>query len=248
MIIIKSASEIERMYRAGQLVKKTLELIKSEIKPGITTLDLDRIAEDFIRKNGAIPAFKGYQGFPNSICVAINDVVVHGIPSQECHLKEGDIIGIDTGVILEGFYGDAAVTVPVGQVTAEAAKLIETTEQALFKGIEQAVAGNYLTDISHAIQTYTEERGYSVVRNFVGHGIGRSMHEDPQVPNFGKPKRGPILKAGMTLAIEPMVNIGSYEVRIMPDNWTVKTRDGSLSAHFEHTVAITDGEPYLLTK
>jgi methionyl aminopeptidase len=248
MIIIKSASEIERMYRAGQLVKKTLELIKSEIKPGITTLDLDRIAEDFIRKNGAIPAFKGYQGFPNSICVAINDVVVHGIPSQECHLKEGDIIGIDIGVILEGFYGDAAVTVPVGQVTAEAAKLIETTEQALFKGIEQAVAGNYLTDISHAIQTYTEERGYSVVRNFVGHGIGRSMHEDPQVPNFGKPKRGPILKAGMTLAIEPMVNIGSYEVRIMPDNWTVKTRDGSLSAHFEHTVAITDGEPYLLTK
>ncbi len=202
--------------------------------------------EDFFRKEGAIPAFKGYRGYPACICASVNDEVVHGIPGERV-LKEGDIIGVDIGAIVDGYCGDAAWTYPVGQIEPRAQDLLEVTEQALYRGIAQMVAGNRLTDISHAIQSFVEERGYFVVRDFVGHGIGRAMHEEPQVPNFGPPGRGPVLKPGMTLAVEPMVNSSDYRVRIAPDQWTVYTLDGGLSAHFEHTVAVTEGEPLILT-
>lgn len=246
MIILKSPPEIEKMREAGKLVRAALEKAQEVLKPGMTTGELDRIVEEFILQHGARPAFKGYQGFPASICASINDEVVHGIPGKR-RIEDGDIVGIDVGVIYQGFYGDAAVTLPAGKISAEAQELLNVTEQALYRGIEKAVPGNYLTDISHAIQTFVESKGYSVVRKYVGHGIGREMHEDPQVPNFGKPHQGPLLKEGMTLAIEPMVNVGGYEVFVMPDNWTVKTKDGSLSAHFEHTVALTKDGPQILT-
>ncbi|SHF11270.1 methionyl aminopeptidase [Desulfofundulus australicus DSM 11792] len=247
MITIKSQRELRYMRDAGRVVAGVLGELSRAIKPGVTTAELDRLAEDFILARGARPAFKGLYGFPASICTSVNEQVVHGIPGLR-KLESGDIISIDVGAEINGYYGDGAATFPVGEVSPEAKKLMAVTEEALYEGIRFARQGNRLSDISHAVQRYVEKHGFSVVREYVGHGIGRSMHEEPQVPNFGKPGRGPRLKAGMTLAIEPMVNAGTHEVRTLGDNWTVVTRDSSLSAHFEHTVAITDGEPEILTR
>lgn len=235
------------MRDAGKIVARTLDEIKQAVCPGVTTQELDDIAEKLIARQGAIPAFKGYHGFPACICASVNEEVVHGIPGLR-KLKDGDIISIDVGAVINGYYGDSALTLPVGSVSAEAARLLEVTEESLYKGIEQAKDGNRLSDISHAVQSHVEAQGFSVVRDYVGHGIGSSMHEEPQVPNFGRPGRGPRLRPGMTLAIEPMVNTGGYEVRTLLDNWTVVTKDSSLSAHFEHTIAITDTGPEILTK
>lgn len=246
MIIKKSADEIATMRRAGQIVAKTLELIEKKIRPGVLTEQLDAAAEEFIRESGARPAFKGYKGFPASICASLNEVVVHGIPSKR-RLQEGDIISIDVGTEVDGYYADAAATFPVGEISAEAQRLIDVTRSSLDDGITKCIDGNYLYDVSHAIQTRAEAAGYSVVREFVGHGIGRAMHEEPQIPNFGAPGKGPRLQAGMVFAIEPMVNVGGYKVEILKDDWTVVTADRTLSAHFEHTVAITGEEPVLLT-
>lgn len=246
MIILKSKDEIEKMRSASRVVAEVLQELRKAVRPGMTTLELDAIAERGIRGRGAIPAFKGYRGFPNTLCVSVNEQVVHGIPSKR-RLKEGDIVGLDLGAIWEGYYGDAAVTVTVGRAAPEAEDLLTTTREALHAGINQARPGNHLSDISHAIQTYAEARGYTVVRAFVGHGIGTALHEEPQVPNFGPPSRGPRLKAGMVLAIEPMVNIGEAEVEILDDGWTVVTADGQLSAHFEHTIAITERGPEILS-
>lgn len=228
------------------MVAQTLEALKGLISPGVTTEELDRFAEEFIRERGGIPAFKGYRGYPKTLCVSVNEEVVHGIPDKR-RLKEGDIVSLDLGVVIDGYYGDAAITVAVGEVSEVAKRLIKVTEEALYKGIEQARPGNRLTDISHVIQRHVEEAGFSVVREFVGHGIGRQLHEEPQVPNFGPPNRGPLLEVGMVLAIEPMVNAGTWQVRISKNGWTVVTADGSLSAHFEHTVAITSNGPEILT-
>lgn len=247
MINIKTDNEIEYMRQAGKIVGETLAMLQEVIKPGITTADLDIIAEEYINKCGAVPSFKGYYGFPASLCTSINSEVVHGIPSKERVLHEGDIISVDCGAILNGFHGDAARTFPVGKISAEAERLIQVTKESFFKGIEKAVIGNRLTDISHAIQEYAESFGYSMVRDYVGHGIGRSMHEDPEVPNFGRPHRGPKLAKGIVLAIEPMVNLGDYHVKVLPNNWTVVTVDGSLSSHYENTVAITENGPEILT-
>jgi len=246
MIILKSRRELEKMRQAGRIVAGTLELLQQEVRPGITTADLDRLAEDYIRRQGAIPAFKGLYGYPATICTSVNDEVVHGIPGRRV-LQAGDIISIDVGVLWEGFYGDAAVTLPVGPITAELQELLQVAAGALQAGIAQAQPGNRLSDISHAIQTYVESRGFSVVRDYVGHGIGRKMHEDPQIPNFGPPGQGPLLKPGMTLALEPMVNMGTYQVQVAGDRWTVRTADGRHSAHFEHTVAIRETGPEILT-
>ncbi|WP_027936984.1 type I methionyl aminopeptidase [Anaeroarcus burkinensis] len=247
MIVLKSQQEIAYMREAGRIVAETLELIRQAVKPDVTTQELDRIADEYIRERGAIPAFKGYNGFPGSICASVNEEVVHGIPGPR-KLKNGDIISVDIGTLINGFYGDAAMTFPVGEVAPEVAQLLKVTEESLYKGIAQAVADQRLYDISHAVQIHAEESGYGVVRDYVGHGIGRKMHEDPQIPNYGAPGRGPRLKPGMTLAIEPMINMGTYEVKTLRDNWTVITRDGKWSAHFEHTIAITDGEPEILTR
>lgn len=247
MINIKTDSEIEYMRQAGKIVGETLAMLQEVIKPGITTADLDIIAEEYIRKCGAVPSFKGYYGFPASLCTSINSEVVHGIPSKDVVLQEGDIISVDCGAILNGFHGDAARTFPVGKISTEAEKLIQVTKESFFKGAEKAVIGNKLTDISHAIQEYAESFGYSMVRDYVGHGIGRNMHEDPEVPNFGRPHRGPKLLKGMVLAIEPMVNLGDYHVKVLPNDWTVVTVDGSLSSHYENTVAITENGPEILT-
>lgn len=237
------------MARASKVVAETLQVLKREVRPGVTTEDLDRIAEDHIRARGGIPAFKGYRSYPKTLCASINDQVVHGIPSARRVLKEGDIIGLDLGAIVEGFYGDAAMTVPVGAVSPKVAELLRVTEEALYKGIEQARVGNRLSDISHAVQRHAEGAGFSVVTDFVGHGIGRQLHEEPQVPNYGKPGQGPRLQVGMVLAIEPMVNMGQSGVRILDDQWTAVTKDGSLSAHFEHTIAIqAEGPARILTK
>ena len=246
MIVLKTEQEIGYMRDAGRIVGQTLAVIKKAISPGITTQELDHIAEQFIRRAGGVPAFKGYCGFPASICSSINEQVVHGIPGPR-QLKDGDVISIDIGVKLNRYYGDAAITVPVGEVDAEILKLLSVTEQALNKGIEQAIKGNRLSDISHAVQLHAEAYGYGVVRDYVGHGIGQRMHEDPQIPNYGPPGRGPLLKSGMTLAIEPMINCGSPDVEVLADDWTVVTVDRKVSAHFEHTVAITEGEPVILT-
>lgn len=246
MIIIKSDMEIEYMRRAGRLVGETLARLEEVIKPGITTAEIDRLAEELITKQGAKPSFKGYHGFPASICASLNDVVVHGIPSDRV-LHEGDIISIDCGAILNGYQGDAARTIAVGKVTEQAEKLIQVTQESFFKGVEKAIVNNRLTDISAAIQQYVESFGFSVVRDFVGHGIGKDMHEDPEVPNFGRPGRGPKLSHGMVLAIEPMVNVGTYHVNVKQDGWTVVTEDGSLSAHYENTVAILSNGPEILT-
>lgn len=234
------------MAQAGAIVRGCLDLIGQEIRPGITTKELDRLAEEYIRSRGGVPTFKGYRGFPGSICASPNDMVVHGIPGR-VRLREGDIIGIDVGVTLSGYIADAAMTFPVGEISEEAQRLIRVTEEALMLGIAQCRAGNRVGDISHAVQSHAEAHGYSVVRSMVGHGVGRHMHEDPQVPNFGSPGQGPELREGMVLAIEPMVNAGGYEVEIGDDHWAVYTKDGSLSAHFEHTVAVTSKGPRILT-
>lgn len=246
MISIKSPREIELMRIAGRIVGETLELLKEAIRPGITTSELDTIAEAHIRKSGAIPAFKGYNGFPASICSSINEQVVHGIPSSTV-LKDGDIIGIDIGAVYGGYYGDAARSYGIGNIDDEMKKLLRVTEESFFAGIEYALEGNRLSDISHSIQKHVESNGFSVVRDFVGHGIGSSMHEEPQIPNYGLPHRGPRLVAGMALAVEPMVNQGKYAVKVLRDGWTVVTADGKPSAHYENTIVITSGKPEILT-
>ncbi|MDO8490852.1 MAG: type I methionyl aminopeptidase [Dehalococcoidia bacterium] len=246
-IIIKSDREIALMRQAGRIVALTLEALTRAIRPGITTAELDVIAEREIRSRKGIPSFKGYRGFPASICVSVNDEVVHGIPGSRV-LKEGDIVSLDVGAIFEGFQGDAALTVPVGKVSPKARALLEATDGALNAGIAAARPKARLGDVSAAIQQYVESRGFSVVREYVGHGIGREMHEEPQVPNFGEPGRGPLLRKGMTLALEPMVNVGDWRTRINRNQWTVHTLDGSLSAHFEHTIAIAEGKAEILTK
>lgn len=247
-IILKSPKEIEVMRRANLVVAEVLQILKESVRPGITTMDLERIAEEETKKRKARPAFKGYRGYPHCLCTSLNSEIVHGMPSEKKQLREGDLISIDFGVLFDGFYGDSAVTVPVGNISEDAARLVRVTAASLEEAIKQARPGNRLTDISAAVQSCVEAEGFSVVREFVGHGIGRELHEAPQVPNFGIPGRGVRLKAGMVLAIEPMINMGSYEVKILDDGWTAVTADGSLSAHFEHTVAITEDGPYVLTR
>lgn len=247
MITIKSQREIELMREAGRIVAETLALLEKTVKPGMTTLELDQIADSYIRGKGAIPSFKNYNGFTGSICTSLNEVVVHGIPSADMVIKDGDILSIDVGAILDGYHGDAARTIPCGKVSEKALALIEVTKDSFFAGMAQAVVGNRLSDISHAIQTYAESFGYGVVRDFCGHGIGRQMHEPPQIPNYGRPGHGPRLQAGMCLAVEPMINEGTYEVVVLPDQWTTVTKDGKLSSHYENTLVITDGEPIILT-
>jgi len=247
MIILKSPEEIEKIAQSCFIVAKTLDYLKDMVSPGISTKEVDRLADEYIRSNDAVPAFKGYRGYPASICASVNDEVIHGIPSSRI-LVEGDIIGIDLGVYKDGFYGDAARTFPVGKIQPDAEKLLRVTEEALYQGIGNARPGQRVSDISNAIQGHIESKGFSVVRAFVGHGIGRDLHEDPQIPNFGLSGRGPRLMAGMTLAIEPMVNEGGYEVVVLDDKWTAVTMDGKLSAHFEHTILVTADEPKILTK
>ncbi len=248
MIIIKNSEEIKKIKKASKIVAKVLDELRSYIKEGITTKTIELFIENLILKMGGIPAFKGYRGYPASVCISINSQVVHGIPSDKVYIESGDIVSIDVGVIFDGFYGDAAYTYGVGEVSEETQRLLKVTEESLYKGIEKAVVGNRIGDISEAIQNHVESNGFSVVRAFVGHGIGRSLHEDPQIPNFGKRGMGPKLKKGMTLAIEPMVNAGTHEVVMLSDGWTAVTKDGSLSAHFEHTIVITENEPEILTK
>ncbi|KGM95901.1 methionine aminopeptidase [Clostridium novyi A str. 4552] len=246
MITIKNSKEIECMRHAGKIVGDTLALLEESIKPGITTKDLDRIAEEYIRKCNAIPSFKGYYGFPASVCTSVNEEVVHGIPGDRV-LHEGDIVSIDCGAILNGYHGDAARTFAVGNISKEAEDLIKVTRDSFFKGVENAIVGNKLTDISAAIQKHAESHRYSVVRDYVGHGIGTAMHEEPEVPNFGRPGRGPKLVDGMVLAIEPMINVGELYVEVLSNDWTVVTRDRKLSAHYENTVAILNNGPEILT-
>ena len=246
MIIKKTPEQIDRMAAAGAILVKTMNLVAGKIRPGVTTLDLDEAAEKFIRSQGGTPAFKGYRGFPGSICASPNSMVVHGIPGPY-RLERGDIISIDVGVVLDGWVADAARTFPVGQVTPVARKLLQTTKASLFEAVEHCRAGNRLGDVSHAVQQRVEADGLSVVRSLVGHGIGRSMHEDPQVPNFGEPGRGPLLEEGMVLAVEPMVNAGRHMVRMGDDGWAIFSQDGSLAAHFEFTVAVTADGPRILT-
>jgi len=245
-IVIKSPAEIQMMRRAGEVVAYVLQRVAEACQPGTTTAELDAIAEAYARRRGAIPSFKGYKGYPASLCVAVNDEVVHSIPGKRV-LREGDIVGIDFGAYLDGYHADAAITVPVGRVSEEAQRILRVTEEALHKAIAKARIGNRVGDIGYAVQSHVEANGYSVVRELVGHGIGRSLHEKPEVPNYGTPGRGPRLREGMTLAIEPMVNQGAAAVEFAKDAWTVVTADGKLSAHFEHTVAITRNGPLILT-
>jgi len=247
VIVCRSAAELERMHRAGHLVGEVLMALAARVAPGVTTAELDELAEKKIVDAGAVPAFKGYHGYPASICASINEEVIHGIPSGRRALNEGDIISIDVGVSLDGYYGDSAITLPVGRISEDAAKLLRVTEESLYKAIGRARPGARVSDIGHAVQEHVEAHGFSVVREFVGHGIGQRMHEEPQVPNYGEPGRGPRLAEGMVLAIEPMVNAGKAAVKVLSDGWTAVTKDTSLSAHFEHTVAITAGEPWILT-
>jgi methionyl aminopeptidase len=242
MIILKTPDEIEVMAKASRVVAETLEVLKKAVRAGVTTDELDALAEAEILAREAKPAFKGYRNYPKTLCASVNEQVVHGIPSKR-KLKEGDIIGLDLGAIVDGFYGDSAVTVMIGEVSDKTVKLVQVTEEALMLGIEQAMVGRRLSDISHAIQRHVEASGYSVVTEFVGHGIGRQLHEEPQVPNYGRPGQGPRLQAGMVLAIEPMVNMGGSAVRVLDDRWTAVTADGSLSAHFEHTIAVQASGP-----
>ena len=246
MIIRKSPAEIEQMAAAGEILVRTMDLLAAKIRPGVTTLDLDQAAEKFIRSQGATPAFKGYKGFPGSICASPNDMVVHGIPGR-FKLSRGDILSVDIGVVKDGWVADAARTFGVGDISPVAQKLLDVTEGALFKAVEQCVAGNRLGDVSHAVQERVEGEGLAIVRSLVGHGVGRSMHEDPQVPNYGERGRGPKLEEGMVLAIEPMVNAGRHMVRMGDDGWAIYSQDGSLAAHFEFTVAITGDGPRILT-
>lgn len=246
MIILKSPEEIEIMKKAGKLVAQTHQKIQELAKPGITTEELDRIAEEYIIKSGGQPAFKGYGGFPASICASVNEEVVHGFPGSRA-LEEGDILSVDIGAIVEGYVGDAARTLPIGKISSGREKLIRVTKESFFEGIKFAKEGYRLSDISNAVQQHVESNGFSVVREYVGHGVGQEMHEDPPIPNYGRPGRGPRLKRGMILAIEPMVNAGTYRVKTLSNDWTVVTIDGKSSAHYENTIAITDGEPEILT-
>jgi methionyl aminopeptidase len=246
VIIRKSPAELERMARAGRVVRGCLDMLSAAAKPGVTTGELDSLAERFIRGRGGVPTFKGYHDFPGSICASPNDMVVHGIPG-DTRLVRGDILGLDVGVTLDDFVADAAVTVAIGEISSEAQALMDATREALSRAVEQCVPGNRVGDISHAVQSYVEARGYSVVRTLVGHGVGRDMHEDPQVPNFGSAGRGPRLTEGTVVAIEPMINVGHYDVTVGADGWAIYTKDGSLSAHFEHTVAVTSAGPRVLT-
>jgi methionyl aminopeptidase len=247
MIIRKSKQEIEGMARAGELVYETLQLVAEHLEPGITMLELDRIADEHIASKGGIPTSKGYKGFPAALCISPNSMVVHGIP-DEYRAQEGDLISVDLGVTLDGLVADSAVTLPVGEISAVAQRLLAVCQDALAAGIEQAQVGNHLSDISHAVQVVVEEAGFAVVRSLVGHGVGRSYHEDPQIPNFGPPGRGPVLQEGMTLAIEPMITAGRPEVYVHDDDWSISSIDESLAAHFEHTVAVTPEGPRILTK
>ncbi len=246
-IILKSPDEIKIMQEANQIVAQTLSMLEAMIEPGSTTLDLDTLAEKFCRKQGAEPAFKGYRGFPGSLCVSLNEQVVHGIPSKKVVVKEGDIVSIDFGVKYKGYYGDSAVTLPVGKIGKKRQQLLDVTRDSLYKGIEQARPGNRINDISQAVQDHVEQFGLHVVRQFVGHGIGSQLHEAPEIPNYGRTERTPKLLPGMVLAIEPMVNIGTAAVQVLKDGWTVITRDKSASAHFEHSVAVTEGDPIILS-
>ena len=248
MVICKSPAELEKMYRAGQIVWGALDKMRAMIKPGVSTQELDEFAEAWTVQHKARPAFKGYRGYPGSVCTSINQEVVHGIPSKSRKLKEGDILSMDFGVELDGYYGDAALTVPVGKVSPTREKLLRVTRESLEQAIDKVRPGNRLGDVSAAVQTWVEKNGYSVVREFVGHGIGTKMHEDPQLPNYGSPGHGPKLQEGMVLAIEPMVNTGGPGVRVLDDDWTAVTADGSDSAHFEHTVAVTANGPWILTR
>jgi methionyl aminopeptidase len=245
-IILKTPEEIDQMAEAGKILARTHSLLKAEAKPGVTTKQLDEVAEKFIRSHGAEPAFKGYRGFPGSICVSPNSMVVHGIPGSYT-LERGDILSVDIGVIYNGWVADAAVTLPIGNVTPLAKRLLDSTKQSLFDGVEQARPGHHLGDVGHAVQSRVEADGFSVVRSLVGHGIGRDMHEEPQIPNYGDPGTGPLLEEGMVLALEPMVNAGTHPIRIGADDWSIFSQDGSLAAHFEFTVAITGDGPRILT-
>ena len=250
-ITIKSPRELDLMREAGKVVASAKQAVKDSIRPGVTSMEMDAVAEEVIRKHGAIPSFKGYKPtpskpFPATICFSFNEEIVHGIPGNR-KIKSGDIVSVDFGAIVEGFHGDSAFTIAVGEVSEETERLISATKIALEKGISEAKEGARLTDISHAVQSYAESEGFSVVREYVGHGIGRSLHEEPQVPNYGKPGRGPKLKVGMTLAIEPMLNVGTWQTKALDDGWTVVTADGELSAHYEHTIAVTENGPEILT-
>ncbi len=247
MILIKSQREIELMREAGRILDLTRQLLEKHIKPGVSTLQLDALAEEHIRSLGAIPSFKGYHGFPGSICTSINEVVVHGIPSMKHILKEGDIITLDFGVNYKGYHADSATSYPVGQVSPEIKQLLEVTEKSLYIGLEQAKPGNYISDISYAIESFVKPFGYGIVEEFTGHGIGRDLHEEPYVPNFGKPKQGPVMKPGMTFCVEPMINLGTKRVKILSDNWTTVTSDRKPSAHFEHMIVITETGYEILT-
>jgi methionyl aminopeptidase len=247
MILLKSPQELAKMEVANQIVAEILGEIKKRVGPRVETRELDELAEEMCRDRGVEPAFKGYRGYPRSICISVNEEIVHGIPGPR-RLKAGDVVSLDFGVKYRGYYGDAALTVAVGPVSFRARELLDITEKSLYAGIEQARVGKHLSDISHAVQTMVEGAGFGVIREFVGHGIGRSLHEDPQIPNFGPPGRGPLLQAGMTLAIEPMTTMGTWQVKILKDGWTAVTQDGSYSAHFEHTVAVTENGPLILSK
>jgi methionyl aminopeptidase len=247
MVIFKTRDEITKIRKANQIVARTLSVLSRAVAPGVSTLELDDIAEREIRTAGAVPAFKGYRGYPATLCASINEEIVHGIPSGGRTLKEGDIIGLDLGAVWDGFYGDAALTLAVGRISTEAQRLIDVTRRSLMIAIEAAKTGNRIGDIGHAVQSFVEKQGYSVVRDFVGHGIGRSLHEDPQVPNYGSPGQGHRIKPGMVLAIEPMVCQGDSDVEVLQDNWTAVTRDRSLSAHFEHSIVITEKGPVILS-
>ena len=247
MITLKTPQEIEKMRKAGRVVATTLEALRAAAQVGMTTGDLDELARQKIAEAGAIPSFKGYHGFPGHICASVNEEVVHGIPGNRV-LKEGDILSVDLGAIVEGYHGDSAITFPIGSISSEIQLLLQVTEESLYKGIQAAIVGNRLGDVSSANQTHVDSYQFGIVREFVGHGIGSQMHEDPKIPNYGPPHQGPLLKAGMTLAIEPMVNLGTPDVRILDDQWTVVTRDGKPSAHFEHTILITENGPEILTR
>jgi len=248
MIICKSPPEIEKLRNSGRLVREILEEMRRRVQPGVTTLDLERFAEKRLRQLGVAPAFKGYRGYPCCLCASVNEEIVHGIPSGRRVLKAGDIVSLDLGIVLKGYYGDSALTVPVGEISEPLKKLLRVTEESLELAIQHVRAGNRLGDISAAVQQHAERNGFSVVREFVGHGIGREMHEEPQIPNFGKPGHGPLLKPGMVLAIEPMVTEGGNAVRVLDDHWTAVTADGGYSAHFEHMVAVTSNGPDVLTR
>lgn len=247
MINVKSKHEIELMRIAGRITAETLKLVEEHVKPGVTTGELDRLAEHFIRKNNATPSFKNLYGFPKSLCASVNEQVIHGIPSSRTVLKDGDILSIDVGACYKGYHGDAARTFAVGNISADAQNLIDVTRESFFQGLKFCYPGNRVSDISHAVQEHAEAAGYGVVRDFVGHGVGKELHESPEVPNFGNPGRGARLVCGMTLAIEPMINMGDYRVKTLQDDWTVVTLDGCLSAHYENSVLITNDEPELLT-